>query len=107
MYEAHFKQWRHLFEELGVVDAGVLRLHGRSKRGPQSVELSKSDITGYKYDVNYKTFYYAKPFQYYIAAVTTENGISSDLLRKSTAPLEIKISAAQLNLSNVNILKVE
>ena len=36
-------------------------------------------------------------------AVTTEYGIPSDFVRKSTASLQIKISAAQLNFSNIYI----
>ena len=37
-------------------------------------------------------------------AVTTEYGISSDFVRKSTASLQIKISTAQLNCSNKNVI---
>ena len=35
-------------------------------------------------------------------AVATESGIPSDFVRKSTASIQIKISAAQLNFSNRN-----
>ena len=38
------------------------------------------------------------------SAVTTEYGIPSDCVRKSTASLQIKISAAQLNCSNRNVI---
>ena len=37
-------------------------------------------------------------------AVTTEYGIPSNLIRKSTASLQIKISTAQLNFSNRNVM---
>ena len=37
-------------------------------------------------------------------AMTTEYGIPSDLVRKSTASLQIKISSPQLNFSNRNII---
>ena len=37
-------------------------------------------------------------------AVITEYGISSDFVRKSTASLQIKITTAQLNFSNRNVI---
>ena len=37
-------------------------------------------------------------------AVTTEYGIPSEFVRKSTASLQIKISTAQLNFSNRNVI---
>ncbi len=37
-------------------------------------------------------------------AVTTEYGIPSNFVRKSTASLQIKISTAQLNFSNRNVI---
>ena len=37
-------------------------------------------------------------------AVTTEYGIPSNVVRKSTASLQIKISTAQLNFSNRNVI---
>ena len=37
-------------------------------------------------------------------AVTTEYGIPSNFIRKSTASLQIKISTAQLNFSNRNVM---
>ena len=37
-------------------------------------------------------------------AVTTEYGIPSDIVRKSTASLKIKISTAQVNFSNRNVI---
>ena len=37
-------------------------------------------------------------------AVTTEYGIPSNFVRKSTASLQVKISTAQLNFSNRNII---
>ena len=37
-------------------------------------------------------------------AVTTEYGIPSDFVRKSTRSLQIKISTAQFNFSNRNVI---
>ena len=37
-------------------------------------------------------------------AVTTEYGIPSNFVRKSTASLQIKISTAKLNFSNRNVI---
>ena len=37
-------------------------------------------------------------------AVTTEYSIPSNFVRKSTASLQIKISTAQLNFSNRNVI---
>ena len=37
-------------------------------------------------------------------AVTTEYGIPSDIVRKSTASFKIKISTAQVNFSNWNVI---
>ena len=37
-------------------------------------------------------------------AVTTEYGIPSNVVRKSTGSLQIKISTAQLNFSNRNVI---
>ena len=39
-------------------------------------------------------------------AVITEYGIPSEFVRKSTASLQIKISAAQLNFSNRNVIYI-
>ena len=38
------------------------------------------------------------------SAVITEYAIPSDSVRKSTVPLQIKISTAQLNFSNRNVI---
>ena len=54
----------------------------------------------YKLDYNYLTISILQAY----SAVITEYAIPSDSVRKSTVPLQIKISTAQLNFSNRNII---